>query len=163
MTLRWLKKGEMYDDPAPFPPKHPMHEWHLCFELLSSPITLPLSAPFDVDAPAEVPAEARDNAKQLLDAWEREKLPLTHPETRDWIFRVLGYYKAHYANRVFKEPLCWYPLNIIYDARGERDPLAEADEHVGVHFIRRFYPDYQPIQADFDGAYWVPRVADLRR
>jgi hypothetical protein len=150
----------MYDNPAPFPPNHPMHRycledrWGMRWSLLS---------PFDPDETScEVSDEDRERATALLVKWDFSKLALEHPLTREWVLLVLGYYKHHYGNPHLPDPQRWHPLNLCYlPALNE---LALPDEHAGVHFIRRFYAHYQPTADDFRNAFWsVTRALAIRQ
>jgi hypothetical protein len=148
-----LTEGPMYDNPAPFPPGHPMHAAHIAYEGYGE---VPLSAPFDVDDPIIVPESDRKLAELALATWDANKPPLEAPEIQQWILAVLGYYEAHYANRTFKEPQCWAPIYLLYDTR--RDPMAYIEHHAGVHFVQRFYPDFIPTHEHFKRAKWPPDV-----
>lgn len=94
-------------------------------------------------------AETRGRAKGILKAWR--KPPIESPEIQDWIRQVLGYFRHCYKGDG-PEPECWHASNhkIIKD-KWEILPL---DQHAGVHFIRNYYPEYEPQREHFSEAYW---------
>lgn len=93
--------------------------------------------------------ETRAEARRILEAWEAP--PIESEPIRDWIHQVLGYFRACYKGPDGpRGPWAAEALEIDH----ERDPVAHADDHAGVHLIRRFYPDYVPTTADFERAYW---------
>lgn len=88
-------------------------------------------------------------AKALLDSWE--PLPINHEDTITWIHQILGYFKDCYKGNG-ENP--WDTSNIRILPR--KDPMwfSWYDRHVGVHFIRMYYPEYKPTDNDFANAKW---------
>lgn len=78
-------------------------------------------------------------------------LPADHPEVAEWRLHVLGYFRNCYRSPHHPEPECWHAGNL---AISERDPIAHAEDHAGVHLIRRYYPAYVPRAEEFANAYW---------
>lgn len=88
-------------------------------------------------------------ARELLETWEKEKYPLDHSEVTEWIHQVLGYFKGCYQN---PETKSWNVDDIVIDDK--RNRMSNADTHCGVHFIRKYYPEYKPSIEDFNRAKW---------
>jgi len=98
-------------------------------------------------------AGIRARAKAILDHWQtNDRLCLGLPEMQDWIKQVLGYFRGCYVGQDKQGNPSWNAdsLRINKDA----DPVLNADLHAGVHFIRKYYPEYVPTAEDFGGAYW---------
>lgn len=130
------------------PPGHPEHDWHVETDLrrrLENRGGMALSSAVDCKWLDEATRKA---AADKLASWE--PLPLYDPATKDWIYQVLGYFQNCYGSD--HVPDGWNASNL--DIRKEFDPMDDPDHHAGVHFIRRFYPDYVPCDDDFDLAYW---------
>jgi hypothetical protein len=92
-------------------------------------------------------AATRGAAKRLRDKWQAP--PLESPEIREWVLQVLGYFATMYNLSGVND---WAVANLTIDRK--RDPVANADKHAGVHFIRKYYPHYMPTADDFANAYW---------
>jgi len=86
----------------------------------------------------------KQKAKELLDSWQRP--PIDRADIQDWIHQVLGYFHHCYKGK------SWKAEDLIIDS--ERDPIEHQDEHAGVHWIRRFYPEYRLTKEDLEKAYW---------
>jgi hypothetical protein len=101
--------------------------------------------------------DIRAEAQQMLDYWQETKPSLEDAEIKDWIAQVLGYFRNCYKGQDDGEygrgP--WSAEALIVDA--SRNPLPNADDHAGVHYIREFYPEYTPTKEDFDAAFWGAR------
>ena len=131
------------------PPTHPEHDWHVETDLRRRPENrggMSLSAA--VDATWLDPA-TRAEAKKLLKSWQPPSP--SSPEITDWRQQVLGYFRGCYRNPGSPDGE-WNASNLVIDQN--RDPIANADDHAGVHLIREFYPDYVPTEDNFGGAYW---------
>ena len=134
------------------PPDHPDHAVHVETELRrhrENRATMSLTYAANDDALDDY---ARNAAQGRLDKWDAEKHPLTHPDVKDWIAQVLGYFRGCYKGFPVRSDSPWNADNLIIDQ--ERDPVEHADTHAGVHFIRGFYPDFEPSVEHFIGAYW---------
>ena len=90
----------------------------------------------------------------LWDYLTNGRLPLA--DVHEWVLQVLGYYKGCYCRGDGVQPEDWHAGNLLIDSR---EPMASADKHAGVHLIRRYYPEYQPTDADFAEAYWGTKPA----
>jgi len=135
------------------PPTHPEHEWHVQTDLRRRPHNrggMSLSAATEA---TWLDAATRSAAKKMLKDW-KPPAP-NNPEIVDWRQQVLGYFRNMYRNPNAPKNEQWNASVMIVDR--DRDPIANADDHAGVHFIRKFYPDYVPTEADFGGAYWGSR------
>jgi hypothetical protein len=130
------------------PPTFPTHTHHVETDLRRRPENrgwVGLSSAADCTWIAE---EVRQEAAALIQAWHDARPAIDSPEIADWIAQVLGYF-CH----------CYIPESGSRNASDllisrDRDPLAEADRHAGVAFIRNFYPEFTPTAADFGAAYW---------
>jgi len=134
------------------PPTHPEHEWHVQTDLHRRPENrggMSLTAATEA---TWLDSATRAEAKKLLKSWQPP--PPNSPEIVDWRQQVLGYFRNMYRNPNAPKDEQWNASTMIVDR--DRDPIANADDHAGVHFIRKFYPDYMPTEADF-GAYWGSR------
>jgi hypothetical protein len=129
------------------PPGHPEHTTHVetdCNRKKENRGIMSLSCAVESDwvAPA-----TKEMAASILLNWGLTKLPLEHPAVQDWICHVLGYFKGCYLPESGSRNCS----DLIID---KRDPMAHADSHRGVDFIREFYPDFIPTAEHFAGAYW---------
>ena len=80
----------------------------------------------------------RKKAKKILDDWKTTRPSLSTPEIQDWIHQVLGYFKN-----------CYSPDGVTRDASKcviiSGNPFEiGVNRHLGVMFIRQFYPEYKP-------------------
>lgn len=86
---------------------------------------------------------------QLLTQWQPPEID--SPEIQDWILQVMGYFAGCYqgANESFNAS----DLQIRRKGKGSHRPPTP-DKHAGVHFIRKFYPDFMPTAYHFAAAKW---------
>ncbi|HEY5657143.1 MAG TPA: hypothetical protein VIY27_05095 [Myxococcota bacterium] len=134
------------------PPTHPEHHLHVETDLRRRPENrggMSLSAAAECDY---IDPRARAEAQRRLAKWE--PLPIDDPAIVDWVHQVLGYFRGMYQGLRGPVPpgTEWHVENLFSDP--ERDPVQSADSHAGVHYIRKFYPEYMPTAEDFAGAYW---------
>lgn len=132
------------------PPTHPEHDWHVETDLRRRPEN---RGGMSLTAAAEatwLDSSTRAEAKKLLKSWRPP--PPNSPEIIDWRQQMLGYFKTMYRNDNAPSGHEWDASTMYIDP--ERDPILNADAHAGVHYIRKFYPDYVPTETDFEGAYW---------
>lgn len=127
------------------PPTHPEHS-HSVHSLYGDTFSMSLSAAVESDW---LDDETKAAAKRMLDSWARPDIE--SPAIRDWVHRVLGYLQGCYQGDNGE----WDASKLIIDQG--RDPIANVDQHAGVHMIREYYPDYQPTVEDFKLAYWGTR------
>ena len=96
------------------------------------------------------PLDTGSGARGILKRWANNRLPLESPEVQEWIYNVLGYFKNCYQG----ENGSWNTSDITIDRKNERDQWLWQDEHCGVHFIRKYYPEFEAAPAHFERAYW---------
>lgn len=94
----------------------------------------------------------RGRCSGILKRWEANKLPLEHEDVQEWICHVLGYFKGCYKGQTKDGAESWNASDLKIDS--ECDPMTRADDHAGVHLIRKYYPEYQPRIEHFEHAYW---------
>lgn len=126
------------------PPTHPEHDFHVGSARESMCLT---TASYDEG----IDPRTRKAAKALLTEWESKKPPLESPEVQAWISEVLGYFRGCYRNPHVDGLRQWSASDCIVS---DRDPVSNADDHLGVRFIRRFYPTFMPTEAMFKRAKW---------
>jgi hypothetical protein len=95
----------------------------------------------------------RRRARALLDVWEKAKPDLGNSEVQDWVHQVLGYFKNCWRG-TGQEPECWHVSNLRMTKSGEVPDGYKVTDHAGVHYIRKFYPDFFPATDHFTQAYW---------
>ena len=136
------------------PPEYPSHEYHVQTDLRRRPENRgSMALTYAVEDAPWLDPETKNEAKALIDKWKTSRPALNSPKVKDWIHQVLGYFKNSYRNpSAGAQP--WNISNLIHD---DRDPIENADDHAGVHLIRRFYPDFSPSRLDFVQAYWGKR------
>lgn len=130
------------------PPEHPTHRFHVETDRNRRKENRS-SYSLDYAVYCEsIGSPVRKQVARMLEAWGASRPSLDAPEVRDWVSRVLGYFRD-----------CYIPENgdrsaseMLVDR--ERDPLAHSDSHAGVAFVRDFYPEFNPTSADFAAAYW---------
>ncbi len=128
------------------PPGHPEHEWSI-HSVYGDTFSLSLSS---AAKEAWLDPVARKEARAKLAAWK--PLPLSDPKVQDWIHHVLGYFRGMYEGQDKAGNLSWNASDLR--SRPDVDPVLNADIHAGVHFIRRYYPNFRPTAYDFQAAYW---------
>lgn len=136
------------------PPEYPSHEYHVQTDLRRRPENRgSMSLTHAVEEAPWLDPDTKRKAKELLDKWKTSRPALNSQRVQDWIHQVLGYFKNSYRNPSAGSQQ-WNVSKLIFD---ERDPVHNADDHAGVHRIRKFYPDFSPTEQDFAGAYWGKR------
>lgn len=124
------------------PPTHPQHSYSV-HSTYGNTFSMSLTSATNSDW-LEPSVKAR--AKRILNLWK--PLPIEDVQIQDWIQNVLGYFAGCYQG----ENGSWNADDLKIDKL--IDPLTQADKHVGVNYIRKYYPDYTPVQSDFTNAYW---------
>ena len=112
--------------------------------------------------------EVRQQARTLLKKWEKEKLPLNHKDVQEWIYQVMGYftdcYKGetwnangfHYNNLIIQPPpkyIIVYP-SIKQEIDAPNWIIEHQNQHAGVHYIRKYYPEFKLERQHVLNAYW---------
>jgi hypothetical protein len=138
------------------PPTHPEHHWHIETDLRRRPVnrggvSLSGAATSEWLAP-----ETRAAARRKLREWK--PLPINDVQIVDWIHQVLGYFRDCYRNPNVPAATQWHVSDLVVDR--ERDPVENADDHMGVHVIREFYPQFVPTHEDCADSYWGQRPAE---
>jgi hypothetical protein len=93
-----------------------------------------------------VPESAKKEIKSIIG--EEVKMSINDPSIQDWIHNIMGYFNS-----------CYSPDGVNRSAsdcviiKGSPFEIG-IDKHLGVMFIREYYPEYIPSQEDFDKAYW---------
>ena len=82
----------------------------------------------------------RAKATRLLTAYVPPDI--ASDEGRTWARSVLGYFRGCYRNPQKAGEDQWHAAHVDVDSN--RDPLANADDHAGVHWIRKWYPEFRP-------------------
>lgn len=98
--------------------------------------------------------EVRQLAKKLLTSWVRPDI--NSAEVKDWIHQVLGYFRGCYQGNPELGEASWDTDNLRMNVPPEERGEMRIDQSAGVHFIRKFYPEYEPTEEDFQRAYWEP-------
>ena len=133
------------------PPDHPEHKFTVETDLHLHPnnrasMSLSYAATSEHIDPA-----TRKAAKEKLSEWEKNKHPLEHSETQDWIRQSHGYFKDMFRNPAAGEKQ-WHASEMLHNPG--RDPVKEHEESAAVHHIREYYPEYKPKAEHVSGAYW---------
>lgn len=137
------------------PPEYPTHEYHVQTDLRRRPENRgSMALTYAVEEAPWLDPETKREAKALIDKWKTSRPALNSQKVQDWIHQVLGYFKNSYRNPSAGAQQ-WHASKLVFD--DERDPVQNADDHAGVHLIRKFYPDFSPTQQDFARAYWGTR------
>lgn len=136
------------------PPEYPSHEYHVQTDLRRRPDDRgSMELTYAVEEAPWLDPETKREAKALIDKWKTSRPALNSQKVQDWIHQVLGYFKNGYRNPSAGAQQ-WHASKLIFD---ERDPVQNADDHAGVHLIRKFYPEFAPTERDFARAYWGKR------
>ena len=133
-----ISKGGMGNALAP--PTHPMHDFHV-EGLSKDSFAICLSSALKYEW---LDDRTKEKAGAILNKWE--PLPLSNPDMQDWIHQVLGYFKHCYSKDGVGR-------NVNTDCVISEEPL-DVNRHLGVMYIRSYYPHYCPTDKDFEGAYW---------
>lgn len=135
------------------PPEYPTHQYHIETDLRRRPEN---RGGMSLIAAAEAPwldPDTRREARELISKWKKQRPALSAASVQDWIRQVLGYFKNGYRNPGAGSKQ-WDASALIFD---ERDPVENADDHAGVHLIRKYYPEFNPGRQDFARAHWGKR------
>jgi len=137
------------------PPGHPMHDWHVEAGLRRKPENRDLYSLKAAIKCEQLDDATRVAARTLLATWEANKLPLTNAAVQDWILQVLGYFHGCYCRGDGSQEEDWHAGNVVIPGwGGQANKPLPVERHVGVHHIRKYYPEYVPTAAHFAGAYW---------
>jgi len=137
------------------PPTHPEHRLSVQSKKKNS-FSMSLSAAIDC---RYLDDATKQEAKDILDNWK--KLPLNDITVQDWIHHVLGYFKNCFSpdgvDRNANNCLIW----IEKDAKNYGSKWCNFERnynnHLGVMLIRKYYPEYEINENDFENAYWGKR------
>jgi hypothetical protein len=132
------------------PPTHPEHSLSVEADLHRRPDDRSWLSLSSAAESVWLDDATREAAATALRTWQRPSVDA--PEVRDWIRQVLGYFKNCYRNPDAPEGKQWDASGVIVDKH--RAPLINTADHCGVHFIRKYYPEYTPHADDFAEAYW---------
>ena len=131
------------------PPGHPEQAMHVQTDLNRRPENRgSASLSYAAQEATGLHPSVRDEAKRILQEWEKDKKPLSDPEVKDWTHQVLGYFR----NMRIPESGSRNVSDLVVDP--SVDSTESADRHAGVAYIRQYYPDYTPAKEDFEHAYW---------
>lgn len=123
------------------PPGHPAHTKHITNDHRDS---------MSIESKYEwLPASIMKQCDDLVAKWEKTKPRLDSEEGSAWVCQVLGYFRHCYKG-VGHDGWNAELLNID----SVLDPMQHIDDHAGVHFIRRYYPDFMPTEYHFKSARW---------
>lgn len=92
----------------------------------------------------------KQRARAALDSWERRDLD--DPYVQDWIRQCLGYFRNCYVAEGSDTAEVWNTAQ--YEVIPDIDPREASDRQAGVRHVRRYYPEYEPNESDFEEAYW---------
>lgn len=118
------------------PPTHPEHYYSV--ETTTSSMSLTVAST-DQDLRPKI----KEAATKLLNDWQPPDLD----QIQDWVHQILGYFRNCYKGEGEKP---WNAGNLVITAIHP----GGINAHAGVHFIRKYYPDFQPNKKQFDYAYW---------
>lgn len=105
---------------------------------------------YDPGAASYWDEETVQRARNILETWT--PLPLDHPDVEDWVRQVMGYFRGCYGGDRSLGEQRWNVQNLLIDS--ELDPMENEDEHAGVHYIRKWYPEFRLSREILDEAYW---------
>lgn len=128
------------------PPTHPMHNWHVQFDLRRRPENRGGMA-LDTAADCEyLSDETRVAARRKLESWERPALE--SDEVQAWVRQVLGYFAGCYLPSDRSRKVS----DLVIDKN--RNPMEHINSHRGVDLIREYYPEFVPTPEHFSNARW---------
>ena len=114
------------------PPNHPNHY----FSYENSNISC--SIEYIIDNPTEFDKEIVILANDRMNEWNKlDKLSLTDSRTESWINFVMTYFENCYQN---PETKSWNATDLLI---ANLNPIENQDTHAGVHFIRKYYPEFK--------------------
>lgn len=125
------------------PPTHPNHH-HSIQSVYGDTFSIALSSAVDTEW---LDDKTKAEAKKIMDDWTVP--PITDVSIIDWIHQVLGYFGSGYKGQ------SWNVSDLVFDSK--RDSVSNQNDHAGVHFIRKYYPQYKLTEADLKRAYWGKR------
>jgi len=129
------------------PPTHPEHEYCV-HSTYGDTFWISLSSAAESEW---LNAATKARAKGILNRWQ--PLPIEHPDVKQWIHQILGYFRNCYQSASGS----WQAGELRILKAGD-DPLP-VDLHAGIHLIRKYYPEYQPTASDWNAAYWGTKVS----
>lgn len=145
------------------PPTHPEHEWGVETDLRRKPENRGSMSLGQAAKSTWLDEATRNAARARLIAWSVSRPALDDPRIQDWILQVLGYFHDCYKG---EGPECWHADKLrilppqVPNGWGEYPPPPPpVDEHAGVHYIRKFYPEFTPTGKQFARAYWGKKQA----
>ncbi len=138
------------------PPGHPEHTHSVETDLRRRPENrggMSLSSAVECEY---LDRATRRAARLMIYGWDKKKPGIenpAHPELREWVYQVLGYFRGCYQGPGH-ETECWNADKLMIHKGADTLPGADWNKHAGVHLIRKYYPEYEPKMADFERAYW---------
>lgn len=126
------------------PPTHPEHSWSIR-SIHGQTFFMSLTGAVEADWLAD---ETRAIAYRKLATWVRPAL--ASDEVRAWIKDVLAYFRHCYRG-IQHDETAWHASNVQVNAKA--DELANAEIHAGVHYVRKYYPEFVPVADDFTGTW----------
>lgn len=94
--------------------------------------------------------KTRKQAGELLSRWIAPDI--NSPKIQAWIRQVLGYFAGCYVGQDKVGNPSWNVSDLRISK--ETNPTLNADTHAGVHFIRKYYPNFIPTAEHFAQAKW---------
>jgi hypothetical protein len=131
------------------PPGHPDQRYSIETDLRRKPenrSSMSLSSALEPNSYLDAVTKAK--AAGIMRDYKKNQPPLDHPATQEWIRSTLGYFKGMYHDPNLPEGERAKVSNLR--SVPEADPMENANFHAGVHFVRRYYPDYQPQPEHFE-------------
>lgn len=141
MTTYWIGEGGA----GGFlnPPGHPAHTKHITNAHRDS---------ISIESKYEwLPVSIMKQCDDLVAKWNETKPSLKDGEGLAWVHKVLGYFNHCYKG---VGEHCWHADQLKVDHDDELAPMQHIDDHAGVHFIRKYYPDFTPTRDHFKYARW---------
>jgi hypothetical protein len=134
------------------PPGYPTHTHRVESDLRRAPHNRGSTSVSYAAEDKYIDPDTRQEIRALLSKWKKNRPPITAPEVQAWVLQVLGYFRNAYGNPTIEGAKKWDASNLVFD--NDRDPVKGADDHAGVHLIRKFYPEFSPTRQDFTSAGW---------
>ena len=135
------------------PPTHPEHNFHVQHKFKKDgEFYMSLTGAIESDW---IEDSIRERAQDLLNEWEKDKLPLDHEDIKDWIHQVLGYFRNCYSPDGEDRSVSNCKILDVnpFQLEGKMKETA-IKRHLGILMIREYYPKYEPKADDFLNAYW---------
>jgi hypothetical protein len=126
-----------------YPPEHAHYNWHVGSKYADT-FFMSLESAAESDW---LDPETKDRAKTILDGYSPPNI--NAPHVQQWIGEVLRHLRHCYEGEASLGEERWSAGNLRIDHVAKQ--VENQDTHAGIHWIRKWYPDFVATEEHFFG------------